>query len=213
MTVSEKNTKPSKQEVIAQLAADRQELLELCQHLEVWEWDKPSLCEGWRVRDVVAHVAASQNELWTYIRSGSEHKGNQKIVNKRKEIPTAELLHEFEASVKPNWLTKLVSSMFLWDNWIHQQDVRWVLGENRQRMQNPARLRMILNGPTQRQAKKQAGLKFETTDQDWQAGEGQVVSGPAEALIMALAGRPMALDKLSGPGLPIFKERMKNIKA
>jgi hypothetical protein len=50
MTVSENTAKPSKQAVIAQITADRQELLELCQQLSAEEWDKPSLCEGWRVR-------------------------------------------------------------------------------------------------------------------------------------------------------------------
>jgi uncharacterized protein (TIGR03083 family) len=213
MTVSEKTAKPSRQEVITQLTAERQELLELCQQLSAGEWDTPSLCKGWRVRDVVAHVCGGQSELWAYLKAGGGDRGNQKIVDKRKDFNIHDLLREVETFVTPNRLAKLGPNVFLWDNWVHQQDVRWALGADRQRTQNPARLQMILNGPARRAVKKQAGLQFKATDLDWQAGEGLVVNGPAEAIIMALAGRPMALDRLNGPGLAILRERIKSIKA
>ncbi len=212
MTVSGKTTRPTKKEFIEQLSAERHELLDLCRELSPGEWNEPSLCEGWRVRDVVAHVAVSQNEVGAYLRTFSEDGGNKIIVNKRKEVPIKELLREFEESVEPNWLTKLLPSMFLWDNWVHQQDVRWALGEDRQRTQAPARLRLILTGPTLRTVKRRSGFRFEATDLDWQAGEGAVVSGPAEAIIMALAWRPAALARLVGPGLPAFKGLFRNIQ-
>ena len=41
-------------------------------------------------------------------------------------------------------------------------------------------------------ATRKADLRFEATDLEWSAGEGDLVSGPAEALMMALAGRPVA---------------------
>ena len=39
------------------IAAARLDLADLLEGLEEAEWDKPSLCAGWRVRDVAAHVA------------------------------------------------------------------------------------------------------------------------------------------------------------
>jgi uncharacterized protein (TIGR03083 family) len=213
MTVSEKAAKPFRQKVITQLTADRQELLELCQQLSAGEWDAPSLCKGWRVRDVVAHVCGGQSELWDYLKAGGGARGNQKVVDKRKDFTIHDLLREVEGFVAPNRLAKLAAGVFLWDNWVHQQDIRWALGANRQRTQNPARLQMLLNGPALRTVKKQAGLQFKSTDLDWQAGEGLAVNGPAEAIIMALAGRPIALDRLNGPGLAILRERIKSIKA
>jgi uncharacterized protein (TIGR03083 family) len=213
MTVSNKTTQPSKKEVIEQLSAERHELLDLCHELTPGEWNQPSLCAGWLVRDVVAHVAASQNEVGAYLRTFSEDGGNRLIVDKRKGVPLKELLQEFEASVEPNWLTRLLAAMFLWDNWVHQQDIRWALGEDRQRTQDPARLRIILSGPTMRMVKRRKNFRFEATDLGWQAGDGAVVRGPAEAIIMALAGRPVALARLDGPGLPAFKALFGNIPA
>lgn len=96
MTVSETPTKPSKQAMVDQLTTDRQELLDLCRKLDAGEWDKPSQCEDWRVRDVVAHVAAGQTELWTYITSGGADKANKKVVDKHKSQSTAEILHQVE---------------------------------------------------------------------------------------------------------------------
>ena len=38
------------------MAAERTELLEFLRMLPADDWLAPSLCEGWRVRDVVAHL-------------------------------------------------------------------------------------------------------------------------------------------------------------
>ena len=52
------------------------------------------------------------------------------------------------------------------------------------------------------------GVKLKATDVDWEHGEGSEVSGPAESLLMAMAGRPVALAELSGPGLDTLKQRI-----
>ena len=145
------------------------------------------------------------------MRTLSEDKGNRIIVERRKEVSIKDLLQEFEAAVEPNWLTKLLAANFLWDNWVHQQDIRWVLGEDRQRRQNSTRLRIILNSFTMRAIKRRTGFRFEAADLDWQVGEGAVVRGSAEAIIMALAWRPAAFARLDGPGLPAFKALLRNI--
>jgi hypothetical protein len=43
-------------------------------------------------------------------------------------------------------------------------------------------------------------LKLVATDMSWSHGSGPEVSGPAEALVMMMAGRVGALDDLSGEG-------------
>ena len=48
--------------------------------------------------------------------------------------------------------------------------------------------------------KRIAGLKLTATDVDWSHGNGPEVTGPAEALVMMMAGRLVALDDLSGEG-------------
>ena len=48
--------------------------------------------------------------------------------------------------------------------------------------------------------KRIAGLKLVATDMDWSHGNGPEVLGPAEALVMMMAGRMVAVDDLSGEG-------------
>jgi DNA-binding transcriptional ArsR family regulator len=91
-----------------------------------------------------------------------------------------------------------------------QQDIRRPLGLPRQ---VPAdRLRCALDfGRTARPigAKKRVqGLTLTATDLDWSAGAGPVVEGPAESLLMALAGRRGIVEELSGPGRPALAERI-----
>jgi len=48
--------------------------------------------------------------------------------------------------------------------------------------------------------KRIAGFKLTATDMDWSHGHGPEVTGPADALVMMMAGRLVALDDLSGEG-------------
>jgi hypothetical protein len=52
------------------------------------------------------------------------------------------------------------------------------------------------------------GLALRATDQDWSWGEGAEVSGPSEALAMALSGRSVAMTDLDGPGVATLRERV-----
>ena len=44
-------------DVNAELVAARRELISVLEDLEARDWDKGTLCQGWRVRDVASHVA------------------------------------------------------------------------------------------------------------------------------------------------------------
>lgn len=54
-----------------------------------------------------------------------------------------------------------------------------------------------------------AGLRLIAADQDWSWGSGEPITGPSEALAMAAAGRPVALDDLAGPGVHILRHRLR----
>jgi hypothetical protein len=55
--------------------------------------------------------------------------------------------------------------------------------------------------------KRIAGLKLMATDMAWSHGNGPEVTGPAEALVMMMAGRFVALDDLSGEGKAVLLTR------
>jgi hypothetical protein len=51
-------------------------------------------------------------------------------------------------------------------------------------------------------------LRLVATDLGWSSGRGPTVEGPAEGVLMAIAGRPTALASLSGDGVPLLAERI-----
>ncbi|HEX2912847.1 MAG TPA: maleylpyruvate isomerase family mycothiol-dependent enzyme [Chloroflexia bacterium] len=204
MTTAEKSARPDRKTLLKHKAAERGELLALCRSLSPEEWERPSLCEGWRVRDIIAHLAGSQSDWPTYLK-GNPNKASQTIVDRRRTLPTSQLTDEFAGQIRPNFIAKLLPQAFLWEDWVHHQDILWVLGPERQRKQDPERLHLVLNFITPRYIKRHSGVRLVATDLDWQAGEGQEVKGSAEALIMAMSRRPIALERLEGPGLSLLK--------
>src|SRR5262249_33102447 len=96
------------------------------------------------------------------------------------------------------------------DVFVHTQDVRRPLGRPSTIPED--RLRAVAddlraNAPMGAR-KRIAGLRLEATDIDWSTGTGPEVTGPAEALIMAMAGRTAALDDLTGPGVATLRSRL-----
>ena len=94
--------------------------------------------------------------------------------------------------------------LVLLDRLVHQQDIRRPLG--RPRPIPDERLLAALDGtPTLGSVfgakKRTKGLRLEATDVDWSWGDGPLVRGPGEALLLAMLGRRAALDDLDGPAL------------
>ena len=69
-------------------------------------------------------------------------------------------------------------------------------------------LDFALTAPTLPARKHAKDLELTATDVEWSVGEGPEVRGPGEALLMAMAGRPQALDELDGPGLATLRRRV-----
>ena len=60
--MSRKPDGPDVGAVEAATTAERLHLCTLLEQLEPNEWDTPSLCDGWKVRDVVAHLTLATHE-------------------------------------------------------------------------------------------------------------------------------------------------------
>ena len=52
------------------------------------------------------------------------------------------------------------------------------------------------------------GLSLRANDQDWSWGIGAEVIGPSEALALAVSGRLVPLDDLSGSGVDLLRGRV-----
>lgn len=195
---------------------EREDFAALLAELSPEQWEQPSLCERWRVRDVVAHVI-SYDELSPLGLARRFAKGGL-MINRINAIGVAEyasrspeqLAQLMRTYVQPRGLTAGFGGMIgLVDGMIHQQDIRRPLGIARSIP--PKRLRAVLDYaryvPLIRGAWRARGLRLIATDVDWAHGHGPQVRGKGEALLMAMAARPDALDELTGPGKTQLAER------
>jgi uncharacterized protein (TIGR03083 family) len=201
-----------------QLACEeREDFADFLDGLLPEQWEQPSLCELWRVHDVVAHVI-SYEELsrWQLVRRFAKGGLLPPRIN---AIGVAEyarrsprhLIELMRSCIPPRGLTSAFGGMIaLVDGMIHQQDIRRPLGIGR--AIPPERLQRVLNialrSPATRGARKAHGLRLIAADLDWAYGDGLEVTGPGEALLMAMAARPDALNQLTGPGKALLAQRI-----
>jgi uncharacterized protein (TIGR03083 family) len=188
---------------------ERQDLASLLAELTPVQWDMPTLCDRWRVRDVVAHVISYDDldrlQLARRLIAGrlSVDRINALGVAEYAHRSVAELLDALRTHLEPRGLTSGFGGMIaLADGMIHQQDIRRSLGIVR--TIPPDRLRAVLDfalyAPLIRGAWYARGAQLVATDLDWSHGRGPLVRGTGEALLMVMAGRKAALDDLAGPG-------------
>ena len=196
---------------------ERGALLALLRDLDEDQWWAPSLCRGWSVRDVAVHVV-SYDEL-------SKAALAKTMVVGRPGVTAANdrALHRYDA-LGPDEVTALVArcqrprgltagfggGIALTDGTIHQQDIRRALDIPRVIAADQLRavLDFAVKAPTLPGKSNARGLRLTATDTDWSHGTGPEVGGPAEAVLMAVAGRPDALDELAGEGVTTLRDRV-----
>ncbi|MET8779404.1 maleylpyruvate isomerase family mycothiol-dependent enzyme [Nocardia sp. NPDC004654] len=188
--------------------AERVELAELVTGLSAEQWDAPSLCATWRVRDVAAHVHAygqlTPARFAAHVARGELLEDINRIgVATYADHPSWQLADLLRAHSEPTGLTAWFGGrVALVEAMIHQQDIRRALDLPRTIPED--RLRIALDftryAPLIRGAWRTRGVRLAATDFTWVHGSGPLVNGPGEALLMAMAGRAASLADLSGPG-------------
>ncbi|MEV6223839.1 maleylpyruvate isomerase family mycothiol-dependent enzyme [Nocardia fluminea] len=86
---------------VAAVQRERAELLRLCRDLNSDEWHRPSLAEGWRIQDVVAHLGSGCHAMFSpalisMLRSTDIERTNDVFVDRRREWSPARVLGEYE---------------------------------------------------------------------------------------------------------------------
>ncbi|MEU4547234.1 maleylpyruvate isomerase family mycothiol-dependent enzyme [Nonomuraea dietziae] len=200
----------NREEIWAAVEAERYGLADLLDALSPGDWERPSLCAGWRVRDVAAHLAlatsiSSGRALVELVRArGSFDRMIHDTAVRHARRPTAEIVEQIRASAVSRRLapsTKPLDPLF--DALVHGQDIAVPLGIERVMPLEPARAAAdhIWNRGFPFFAQRRfRGLRLVATDVDWSVGEGEVVRGSIQALLLLVAGRPAALPDLSGAG-------------
>ena len=172
---------PTVTDVWTDVHQERQALLELLETLTPEQWDAPSLCTEWRVRDVVGHMVSETRmtvaqTAWGFITSGFRiNRYIAKDARRRGAAPVAKLLEDFRGVVPARThLPGLSSLAMLEDIVIHQLDIRRPLDATPLHPQsaNDPRRRPT-SGPTASfpGPKLFQGLRAVATDAAWSAGQ------------------------------------------
>jgi uncharacterized protein (TIGR03083 family) len=186
---------------------ERTDLASFLETLTPQEWNAPSLCDRWTVKDVVAHVVSYEelNPLGLVKRfaKGIVVHANEVGVEEFAPMSPQELTEFLGRHLRPQGLTACFGGMIaLIDGTIHHQDIRRALGHPRtvpvDRLERI--LPLVPGNPRLGAGRRVRGLRLKATDVGWQHGNGPEVSGTGEALLMAMAGRHEAIDELTGPG-------------
>ena len=195
--------------------AERDEMLDLADRLAALDdeqWNSPSLCTEWRMRDVLAHLTAGAEGAFgggaifggmlrhrfnynRWVAADGQMRGQEDpavILQSLRDVAAGRTAQPGGGSVRG-----------LMHVLVHGQDICRPLGITRDLPE--AHLVPVANFVKDDVhifgAKKRiAGLTLTATDMDWSHGNGPEVTGPAEALVMTMAGRLVASNDLSGEG-------------
>jgi uncharacterized protein (TIGR03083 family) len=200
---------PTIQTERAALAADLEPLKEP-------DWETPSLCPDWTVRDVVAHMTGTAkispgSFVGKLVTSGFSLKKLQEkdIAELRGDAPT-DTLANFKAEVNSSKHPPGPTDTWLGEAIVHSEDVRRPLGINHEYPVDAlTRVADFYKGSNLVIGTKNriAGLRLKATDADWSHGDGPEVTGRMVSLLMAMAGRRQALADLSGEGVQTLTSR------
>ena len=181
------------------------------------DWDRPSLCAGWTVRDVVAHMIDSQTVtparfFARFAASGFRfpvmaRRNIEAIRNGRTDRELLELLRSrADARTAPpgpvlSWLGEAI---------VHGEDAtRAVEGYREHPIEHLVAVADFYKRSNALIGTKRRidGVALHATDADWRHGSGPEVSGPMIALVLAMTGRKVALSDLHGDGVAVMRDR------
>ena len=180
------------------------------------DWAKPSLCGGWTVRDVLAHMTSAAKLtppafFGQMIGSGfSFDKVQEKGVAAQRGATPADTLANFESVLTSVKHPPGPTATWLGETIVHSEDIRRALGiQHKYPADAVVRVADFFKGSNLLIGSKRriSGLTLRATDTEWSHGTGPEVSGPILSLVMAMTGRKAAADDLTGEGVTILRSR------
>ena len=204
-------------EVWRTIDQQRAELADLMETFTEAEWETPSLCEGWRVREVAAHLTLAHTTLRQGLGPAIRARGgfNRMIYQTaiwQAELPVEDYPVLLRAMVGSRKKAPFISDLEpLIDELVHGQDMVVPLGRTREMPRAAAATaaqRVWSMGFPFGAKKRLRGFTLDATDHPWTVGEGPVVEGQISALLMLVTGRHVVLPELNGPGADELRSRL-----
>jgi uncharacterized protein (TIGR03083 family) len=191
----------------------RSTLADLLEELTEQEWDQPSLCDAWRVRDVAAHLTLAHMGWGTaaveLVRAGgSFNRMIRDTALRQARLPVEEYPRRLRAMVGSRRKAPGVTAVEpMLDLLVHGQDITIPLGRRRPMPREAAALASsrawALNWPF-RTRRRLRGVRLVATDVSWEAGSGLPMQGTIGDLLLLVTGRPVDSARFTGAGADTY---------
>ena len=201
------------------MADERRGLCELLDGMAAHRWDTPSLCAGWSIKDVVAHLTTTTRTslgqvIWGALRAGGDfHRMTARAARDRAaRFAPADLIAQLrETAESPRRMPGSAPMDPLLDLLVHGQDIARPLQLDRSipPASAVAALDHLAGNTFFGAPARLAGLTVAATDVAWSSGEGvHDVRGTAADLLLTITGRACALGDLTGSGVDLLRSRL-----
>jgi uncharacterized protein (TIGR03083 family) len=196
------------------ISAERRAFGDVLAGLRDADWDAPSLCAGWRVREVVAHMTMPfRFSPLRFVGEMARSRGDfarmaDRVARRDAQAPIGTLLDGWRTNVDNRWKPPGGGHEgALTHDVVHGLDITIPLG-----IEHPVSdraLRVVLDNATSPLSRKHfgrdlTGTRLEADDLDWAFGEGEPLRGAARHLLMVLMDRRLPAGVLSGPATDRF---------
>ncbi|MFI7544064.1 maleylpyruvate isomerase family mycothiol-dependent enzyme [Actinoplanes sp. NPDC049599] len=196
------------QNLEAAVQAERAEQADLLATLTPEQWNAPTLCAGWRVREVIAHTTAPyrMSLARTLVELAKARGDINRMADRAARRDAArmspeQLLADLRANITSPWTPPGGGPQgALSHDLIHGLDITVGLGLDRR--PPPERVALVLTGLQPKNVAffgtDLAGVSLRATDLDWTYGTGAPVRGPAQDLLLVICGRRLPAGRLTG---------------
>ncbi|WP_454793175.1 maleylpyruvate isomerase family mycothiol-dependent enzyme [Mycolicibacterium lutetiense] len=211
-------SREERERVFAVVADERRSIAALVEGLDADQLATPSLCAGWDVKTVAAHLVSDFTDgFWGFLASGVRHgnidRGIDALARRRATASATEIAETLRRRADHRLSPPITGPLSgLTDVLVHGGDMRIPLGLPHQPdPQHVARVLDFLTSRTQlgffpHRRLRGIELHDEDTGRTW--GEGEAIAGPGVAVMLAVCGRTVAFGRLSGPGLAVLQSRL-----
>jgi uncharacterized protein (TIGR03083 family) len=192
---------------------------QLLKMLSPEQWECPSLCDGWTVRHVAAHLTMQQQRWRDAVTFLTRHPRmlrsvtlnatvHNSAVLQAQLLTTDQIIEHIVNGIGSRRHNAFVTPLeTLTDILVHSQDIAIPLA-----VHLPMRPELSALAATRRWDTRNTwlatvnrrlplnGYQLRATDVNWSRGQGSDITGPIGAILLLLTGRPAALEQLTGEG-------------
>jgi uncharacterized protein (TIGR03083 family) len=196
------------------IAADRRELAQVLAGLSPSQWRAPSLCDGWTVAHVAAHLTMpfriSEQEFAAGMQQfrGQFTEFSDAVASRDSQLPRAELVAALRDNTEHPWGPPGGGyEGALSHDVIHGLDIAWPLSITYPIADRAMAAVLDLTvGPADRSVFGVVldGIELRATDLDWSSGAGSLLAGRSRDLLLLVAGRKVPAELFTGPGTALL---------